>query len=134
VATYLQDQYTAGKLGGYNTKLLIAQVVYEIKNEKIIKLFRKLKTTSNDDVDKQATDIVDDIVGSQSDKFSGTHAGAVWNQSQSKINFEFSNEGLALRNAENSLKSLQQWLAASKDLWDQTIKKELNVEFPFKRL
>ena len=133
-ATYLQNQYDSGKLGGYSTKNLIAKIVYEIKNEKIIEMFRKLKTTSNDDIDKQTTDIVDDILGSQSDKFSGTHAGAVWNQTQSKINFEFSNEGLALRNAENSLKGLQQWLAASKNLWDQTIKKELNIEFPFTRL
>ena len=133
-ATYLQNQYDSGKLGGYSTKNLIAKIVYEIKNEKIIEVFRKLKTTSNDDIDKQTTDIVDDILGSQSDKFSGTHAGAVWNQTQSKINFEFSNEGLALRNAENSLKGLQQWLAASKNLWDQTIKKELNIEFPFTRV
>ena len=133
-ATYLQNQYDSGKLGGYSTKNLIAKIVYEIKNEKIIKLFRKLKTTSNDDIDKQTTDIVDDILGSQSDKFSDTHAGAVWNQHQSKINFEFSNEGLALRNAENSLKALQQWLAASKNLWDQTIKKELNIEFAYTRL
>lgn len=134
VATYLQNQYDSGKLGGYSTKNLIAKIVYEIKNEKIIELFRKLKTTSNDDIDKQTTDIVDDILGSQSDKFSDTHAGAVWNQNQSKINFEFSNEGLALQNAENSLKSLQQWFAASKNLWDQTIKKELNIEFPYTRL
>jgi len=134
VATYLQNQYDSGKLGGYSTKNLIAKIVYEIKNEKIIEMFRKLKTTSNDDIDKQTTDIVDDILGSQSDKFSKTPAGEIWNQTQSKINFEFYNEGLALRNAENSLKGLQQWLAASKNLWDQTIKKELNIEFPYTRL
>tara|TARA_R110000824_G_scaffold27426_11_gene93247 strand:- start:76 stop:1980 length:1905 start_codon:yes stop_codon:yes gene_type:complete len=134
VATFLQNQYNSGKLGGYSTKVLIAQIVYDIKSEKIIEIFRKLKTTSNDDIDKQTTDIVDDILGSQSDKFSDTPAGEIWDQTQVKINFEFYNEGLALRNAENSLKALQQWLTASKNLWDQTIKKELNIEFPYKRL
>ena len=134
IATYLQNQYTAGKLGGYNTKLLIAQVIYEIKSEALIKMFRKLKTTSDDEIDKQAASIVDDILGDQSDKFSNTGAGEVWDRTQAKINFEYRNEGLALRNAENSLKGLQQWLVASKNLWDQTIKRQLNIEFPFTKL
>jgi hypothetical protein len=97
-------------------------------------MFRKLKTTSDDEIDKQAASIVDDILGDQSDKFSNTGAGEVWNRTQAKINFEYRNEGLALRNAENSLKGLQQWLVASKNLWDQTIKRQLNIEFPFTKL
>ena len=115
-------------------KNLIAKTVYEIKKEKLIEMFWGMKTSGTDDVDKQVTGIVDDILGDQSNKFSNQHAGQIWNQTQAKINFEYHNEGLALRNAENSLKGLQQWLVASKNLWDQTIKAELNIEFPFPKI
>lgn len=120
VATYIQNKYNSGKLGGYNTKLLIAQVVYEIKSEALIEIFGKLKTslqrlsTSNDHFDPQA--------------------GEVWDRTQAKINFEYRNEGLSLGNAENSLKGLQQWLVASKNIWDQIIKRQLKIEFPFTKL
>jgi len=135
IPEYLQNQYQQGKLGGYSTKRLFAVAIYEDKKESLIKFVYTL------DAELARVAALDDIAdiflgGADRTKPIDSETGQDWNSTQAKLNFEFENEGLRTGQeaSEVSLKALKQWFLETRKNFNATIKKDFNVEFPFKEL